>query len=71
MLGAWLIGFAVYQLINPGSLAHWSSFWTTVSTHLHTAGHTWLSASVTSFAVALLLALPFARTGVGTRIAGS
>ncbi|MDQ1751875.1 MAG: nucleobase:cation symporter, family [Pseudonocardiales bacterium] len=61
MLGAWLIGFTVYQLINPGSLAHWSNFWTTVSTHLHTAGHTWLSASVTSFAVALLLALPFAR----------
>jgi putative hydroxymethylpyrimidine transporter CytX len=64
MLGAWLVGFAVYQLINPGSLAHWSSFWTTASTHLHTAGHTWLSASVTSFAVALLLALPFARVAL-------
>ncbi|MGX7681181.1 purine-cytosine permease family protein [Jatrophihabitans sp. DSM 45814] len=60
MLAAWAVGFVVYQLINPGSLDHWSNFWTSLSTHLHTAGHTWLSASVTSFVIALLIAIPFA-----------
>jgi NCS1 family nucleobase:cation symporter-1 len=64
MLSAWALGFVVYQLINPGSLAHWSQFWTTVGTRAHTLGHTWLSASITSFTVALLLALPFAAIGV-------
>jgi nucleobase:cation symporter-1, NCS1 family len=59
MLAAWLAGFLVYQLINPGTLAHWSTLWTKAGTKLHTLGHTWLSASVTSFAVAVLIALPF------------
>ncbi|HEV2885597.1 MAG TPA: cytosine permease [Jatrophihabitans sp.] len=66
MLLAWLIGFLCYQLINPGSIAHWSDFWTSAGTRLHTLGHSWLSASIASFAVAVLLALPFA----GSRPAG-
>ena len=61
MLAAWLIGFVVYQLINPGSIAHWSDFWTTLGTHLHTLNHPWLSASIASFVVAFLIAIPFAR----------
>jgi putative hydroxymethylpyrimidine transporter CytX len=60
MLAAWAAGFLAYQLINPGSLAHWSTFWTRAGEHLHTVGHTWLSASVTSFVVAVVLAYPFA-----------
>jgi putative hydroxymethylpyrimidine transporter CytX len=65
MLFAWVAGFVVYQLINPGSIAHWSEWWTTAGTHLHTLGHSWLSASVTAFVVAVLIALPFARTPSG------
>lgn len=61
MLAAWLIGFVVYQVINPGSLAHWSGFWTRVGTDLHTLQHPWLSASIASFVVSVLIALPFAR----------
>ncbi len=60
MLLAWLVGFVCYQLINPGSIAHWSDFWTSAGTRLHTLGHTWLSASIASFVVAVVLALPFA-----------
>lgn len=60
MLLAWFIGFVCYQLINPGSIAYWSDFWTWAGTGLHTLGHTWLSASIASFAVAVLVALPFA-----------
>jgi NCS1 family nucleobase:cation symporter-1 len=60
MLVAWLVGFVVYQVINPGSIAHWSDFWTSAGTGLHTLGHPWLSASIASFVVAVLIALPFA-----------
>ncbi len=60
MLLAWLIGFLCYQLINPGSIAYWSDFWTSAGTRLHTLGLSWLSASIASFAVAVLVALPFA-----------
>ncbi|HEX8303490.1 MAG TPA: cytosine permease [Jatrophihabitans sp.] len=60
MLLAWLIGFLCYQLINPGSIVHWSDFWTWAGTRLHTLSHPWLSASIASFVVAVLVALPFA-----------
>ncbi len=60
MLAAWLVGFVCYQLINPGSIAHWSDFWTEAGSRLHTLGHPWLSASIASFVVAVLIALPFA-----------
>ncbi|MFL6163446.1 MAG: purine-cytosine permease family protein [Jatrophihabitantaceae bacterium] len=67
MLVAWLVGFVVYQLINPGSISYWSDFWTRAGTDLHTLNHPWLSASIASFAVAFLLALPFARVPAGAR----
>ncbi|UQX88083.1 cytosine permease [Jatrophihabitans telluris] len=60
LLVAWLVGFVTYQVVNPGSLGHWAPFWSRIGRDLHTIGHPWLSASITSFAVALLLALPFA-----------
>ncbi|HST46525.1 purine-cytosine permease family protein [Jatrophihabitans sp.] len=60
MLAAWLVGFLCYQVINPGSIGYWSDFWTEIGTRLHTLGHPWLSASIASFAVAVLVALPFA-----------
>jgi NCS1 family nucleobase:cation symporter-1 len=66
MLAAWAAGFVVYQLVNPGAIPHWSDFWTTAGTHLHTLGHPWLSASLAAFAVALLVALPFARPATPT-----
>lgn len=59
MLAAWLIGFVVYQLINPGSIGYWSDFWTRLGTDLHTLNHPWLSASIASFLVGALIALPF------------
>jgi putative hydroxymethylpyrimidine transporter CytX len=61
MLVAWLVGFVVYQLVNPGGIPHWSDAWTALGTRLHTLGHPWLSASLASFVVAAVLALPAAR----------
>jgi nucleobase:cation symporter-1, NCS1 family len=67
MLLAWLIGFISYQLINPGSLKYWSDFWTRAGTDLHTLGHHWLSASITSFLITVLIALPSARARTEAR----
>ncbi|MEO9237811.1 MAG: cytosine permease, partial [Jatrophihabitantaceae bacterium] len=67
MLSAWLIGFVVYQVINPGSIQYWSDFWTRIGTDLHTLGHPWLSASIASFLVAVLIALPKASSPVRSR----
>ena len=60
MLLAWGAGFVAYQLINPGAIPGWSDAWTSAAQWLHTAGHPWLSASLTSFLLAVLIALPFA-----------
>ena len=60
MLFAWAAGFVAYQLVNPGATPGWSDAWTNAGTWLHTLDHTWLSASLTSFVVAVLVALPFA-----------
>jgi len=67
MLAAWGAGFVAYQLINPGAIPGWSDAWTNVAEWLHTTGHPWLSASLTSFAVAVLVALPFAATPLPAR----
>lgn len=65
MIAAWVVGFVVYQLINPGSIAGWSDVWTALGSDLHTAGHWWLSASIASFVVAAGVAVPFAGPKAG------
>ena len=61
MMAAWAIGFIVYQLINPGSIAGWSGLWHRAGTALHTLGHPWLSASLTAFTVAAVVAVLLGR----------
>jgi purine-cytosine permease-like protein len=58
---SWLGGFVAYQLVNPGGVAGWSDAWARLSAQLHLAGHPWLSASVTAFAVSAALAAVLAR----------
>ncbi|HEY3715326.1 MAG TPA: cytosine permease [Jatrophihabitantaceae bacterium] len=50
----WALGFVAYQLINSGSLSWWTRLWDHVRTWLHFTPHTWMSASLLSFAVAAL-----------------
>jgi purine-cytosine permease-like protein len=52
MLVPWLLGFASYQLVNPGSVSWWASAWTSVQRTIGLTPPTWMSASVTSFVVA-------------------
>lgn len=67
MLLAWAAGFVAYQLVNPGEIPGWSDVWTEAGLWLNTLDHPWLSASLTSFVVAVLVALPFAATPRGSR----
>jgi len=59
LLVPWIAGIVTYQLINPGYVGWWVDRWTTVQGWVHFTPHSWMSASVLSFAVAALLTLPF------------
>ncbi|HEY7045601.1 MAG TPA: cytosine permease [Jatrophihabitantaceae bacterium] len=50
----WALGFAAYQLVNPGSLSWWTRWWGHVQSWLHFTPQTWMSASLLSFLVAAL-----------------
>jgi putative hydroxymethylpyrimidine transporter CytX len=58
MLVPWALGFAVYQLIDPGGIGWWSRAWNHVDHWLHLTVATWMSASLLSFAVAAVATVP-------------
>jgi NCS1 family nucleobase:cation symporter-1 len=57
MAFAWLLGFATYQLANPGTVPGWSDAWLRIRAALGWTPPGWLSASVASFAVAAVATL--------------
>jgi NCS1 family nucleobase:cation symporter-1 len=64
MMIPWLAGFVAYQLLNPGTVSWWSEAWQRAQAALHISPPTWLSASLTSFFVAVgatLLVAPIER----------
>lgn len=58
MIVAWVVGFVVYQLINPGQPGRltggWISLWSKVQGWLHFTPANWMSASLFSFMAAAL-----------------
>jgi NCS1 family nucleobase:cation symporter-1 len=58
MLVPWLLGFVAYQLINPGYVSWWVSWWQHVDTWLGFTPSSWMSASLLSFLVAATVTLP-------------
>lgn len=52
MLVPWALGFAAYQLINPGALGGWTRLWGAIGRAIGFAPASWMSASIASFAVA-------------------
>ncbi|WP_280350278.1 purine-cytosine permease family protein [Nocardia abscessus] len=56
MVVAWLTGFVVYQLVNPGDAGVWTEFWVRVRQAVHFTGQAWMSASLLSFLAALTTA---------------
>jgi len=47
----------VYQLINPGYVSWWASFWVTLGRDVGFSTAGWMSASILSFAAAGMLTL--------------
>ncbi len=65
LLVPWGAGFVAYQLVNPGLVPGWASWWTGVRDTLGLTPPGWLSASVAAAVVAavltVLVAVPLAR----------
>ncbi|HEY2672019.1 MAG TPA: cytosine permease [Rugosimonospora sp.] len=68
LLVPWLLGFVAYQLVNPGTVGAWQSFWTHAQSWLRLHPPSWASASLASFAVAALATLLLA--AVSARFSG-
>jgi putative hydroxymethylpyrimidine transporter CytX len=62
---AWLIGFVVYQLVNPGTVAGWSTFWIDAQQRIfdHHPVPGWMGATYTSIVISMLAAVLFGRLG--------
>jgi purine-cytosine permease-like protein len=58
MLVPWILGFAVYQLVNPGYVQWWARQWSRVDRWLGFTPASWMSASLISFAVAAVTTVP-------------
>jgi purine-cytosine permease-like protein len=58
MVLPWLLGFAMYQLVDPGGIGWWSRMWGHVDHGLHFTVQSWMSASLLSFAVAAIATIP-------------
>lgn len=67
MLAPWLAGFVVYQLINPGYVSWWVSFWGSVARLVGFTPASWMSASICSFSTAALATAVVARAGAPLR----
>jgi nucleobase:cation symporter-1, NCS1 family len=69
MVVPWLLGFVAYQLLNPGTVPRWSELWARAQAALHLSPPpVWLSASLTSFAVAALSTLLVAAARYAGRV---
>lgn len=58
MVVPWVLGFVTYQIVNPGWVGWWAERWVTVQGWINFTWHSWMSASVLSFLVAAVVALP-------------
>jgi nucleobase:cation symporter-1, NCS1 family len=58
MVVPWVLGFVVYQLIDPSAGGWWTRMWTHIDSGLHFTVASWMSASLLSFAVAALATVP-------------
>ncbi|MBX7449290.1 cytosine permease [Mycolicibacterium sp. 3033] len=57
MVAPWLLGFITYQLIYPGQVAWWADFWGAIARAIGFVPQAWMSASLTSFLVAVVTTL--------------
>ncbi|GAB3826403.1 purine-cytosine permease family protein [Kribbella italica] len=62
---AWVFGFVAYQLVNPGTVSGWSSFWLDVQATVFGGDPVpgWLGATYTSIVVSMVAAVAFGSIG--------
>jgi putative hydroxymethylpyrimidine transporter CytX len=60
MVVPWLLGFAAYQMIDPGGIGWWSRLWSGLDGDIHLHVASWMSASLLSFVVAAVATAPLA-----------
>lgn len=58
MVLPWVLGFVVYQLIEPSAGSWWARAWSHVDGWLHLTVASWMSASLLSFTVAAVATAP-------------
>jgi nucleobase:cation symporter-1, NCS1 family len=58
MVLPWVLGFVIYQLIEPSAGGWWARAWVRVDGWLHLTIASWMSASLLSFAIAALATAP-------------
>jgi putative hydroxymethylpyrimidine transporter CytX len=58
MVVPWLLGFVVYQLIEPSAGGWWARMWAHADSGLHLSVQSWMSASLLSFLVAAVATAP-------------
>ncbi|HVW80113.1 MAG TPA: cytosine permease [Mycobacteriales bacterium] len=58
MVVPWLLGFAAYQLIDPGGIGWWARAWSHVDGWLHLTVQSWMSASLFSFVISAVATVP-------------
>jgi putative hydroxymethylpyrimidine transporter CytX len=58
MLVPWVLGFAAYQLVNPGYIGWWQTMWQHIDGWVNFTPQSWMSASLISLVVAALATLP-------------
>ena len=57
MVVPWFAGFVAYQLLNPGLVSWWASFWVARQEDIGFSPPSWASASLVSFIVAAAIAV--------------
>jgi putative hydroxymethylpyrimidine transporter CytX len=57
----WLLGFATYQLVNPGYVSWWVGAWHSLAAAIRFTPQSWMSASLLSFVVAAVATFPLSR----------
>jgi len=64
LLLPWVLGFVAYQMIYPGGVSTWASMWGKLDDAVGFVAQPWMSASVVSFVLAVLVTLAI---GAGRR----
>jgi putative hydroxymethylpyrimidine transporter CytX len=68
MVVPWLLGFVIYQMINPGYISWWTNWWHRFDGWVRFTPPDWMNASFSSFILAAVVTLPVGLLHVRRRV---